>query len=313
MKMCFVGPGIMSIPPQGWGAVEILIWDLKAVLQSKGITVHIVNVRDRNEIIRQVNNINPDFVHIMYDEFIDIVDKFNCKKVTITSHFGYLEQPMKYHGYEGIFNSFINSKCNIFCLSDGIKYIYMRSGIDVHKLFVVPNGVRDDLFVYNHECKFKDRSIYLAKIDYRKRQNVFQNNPNVYFAGNIADNNFRSKNYLGEWDKAYLYNNLTDYANLILLSDGEAHPLVCLEAMTAGLGLVISEYSTANLDLSQPFIDVISENNIHNLEYVNKIIEENRNKSITMRQQIRQYVLDNFSYNVIVDKYYIPSMQRIMK
>ena len=31
--------------------------------------------------------------------------------------------------------------------------------------------------------------------------------------------------YLGEWSKDHLYNNLTEFGNLILLSDGEAHPL----------------------------------------------------------------------------------------
>ena len=29
MKVTLIGPGIMPIPPTGWGAVEILIWDTK--------------------------------------------------------------------------------------------------------------------------------------------------------------------------------------------------------------------------------------------------------------------------------------------
>ncbi|MEC8578098.1 MAG: hypothetical protein VXY41_01675, partial [Pseudomonadota bacterium] len=52
----------------------------------------------------------------------------------------------------------------------------------------------------------------------------------VTVAGNIADERFdKTKNYLGEWSKKYLYENLTHYGNLVLLSDGEAHPLVCME------------------------------------------------------------------------------------
>ena len=27
MKIALIGPGIMPIPPDGWGAVESLIWD----------------------------------------------------------------------------------------------------------------------------------------------------------------------------------------------------------------------------------------------------------------------------------------------
>ena len=27
MKICLVGPGIIPIPPTGWGAVESIIWE----------------------------------------------------------------------------------------------------------------------------------------------------------------------------------------------------------------------------------------------------------------------------------------------
>ena len=36
MKLSIIGPGIMPIPPQGWGAVEILIWDLKCAYEELG-------------------------------------------------------------------------------------------------------------------------------------------------------------------------------------------------------------------------------------------------------------------------------------
>ena len=32
MKIVLIGPGIMPIPPTGWGAVEILVWDTKLSL-----------------------------------------------------------------------------------------------------------------------------------------------------------------------------------------------------------------------------------------------------------------------------------------
>ena len=49
---------------------------------------------------------------------------------------------------------------------------------------------------------------------------------------------------------------------LVLLSDGEAHPLVCLEAFAAGLGVVISQWAAANLDLDKDFITVIPEDKL---------------------------------------------------
>ena len=67
MKISIIGPGIMPIPPTGWGAVEILIWDSKNALESLGHEVQIVNTKDTTEIISQINSFNPDFVHIQYD------------------------------------------------------------------------------------------------------------------------------------------------------------------------------------------------------------------------------------------------------
>ena len=31
MRLALIGPGIMPIPPDGWGAVESLIWDYARV------------------------------------------------------------------------------------------------------------------------------------------------------------------------------------------------------------------------------------------------------------------------------------------
>lgn len=312
MKICIVGPGIMSIPPTGWGAVEILIWDYKETLEKLGHEVVIINTRDQRQIIDLCNSNNPDFIHVQYDEFFQVCNLVNCNNVAITSHFGYLDQEDKYDHYYGhIINGFVTmSKGKIFALSPSIAEKYKNRGFDESRLKVIPNGVRDDLFKYEDVCEYTDRSIYLAKIEPRKRQYLYQNINSLYFAGNNIDNRFNTQNpnYLGEWSKEHLYNNLTKYANLVLLSDGEAHPLVCLEAMSAGLGLVISEWATANLDLSLPFIDVIPESKINDIDYVENVIKSNRDKSITMRKEIRDYVISSFSWEKIVKDYYIPSI-----
>jgi glycosyltransferase involved in cell wall biosynthesis len=123
--------------------------------------------------------------------------------------------------------------------------------------------------------------------------------------GNYHNSPFDIKdpNYLGEWDKPTLYENLTDYGNLILLSDGEADPLVIKEALMAGLGVVISECAYANLDLSKEFITVIPDKKLDDLEYVSKEIMENLKYSIANRQEIRDYAIANFSWEKVLDKY----------
>ena len=72
MKISIIGPGIMPIPPTGWGAVEILIWDQKLALEKLGHDVDIVNTKSPVEIIQKVNSYRPDFVHIQYLSLIHI-------------------------------------------------------------------------------------------------------------------------------------------------------------------------------------------------------------------------------------------------
>ena len=183
MKISIIGPGLMSIPPKGWGAVETLIWDMYNALIALGHEVDIVNVNNPREIIRRVNEYKPDFVHIHYDDWVGLYNYIQYPCVC-TSHFGYLEREEMFGGYVNIANAFAQIKPRIFCLSEGIKKVY---------------------------------------IDYRKRQHLFQSIDSLYYAGNIADERFdKDKNYLGEWSKEFLYNNLTEYGNLVLLSDGEA-------------------------------------------------------------------------------------------
>ena len=313
MKISIVGPGIMPIPPTGWGAVEILIWDQKLALEKLGHEVQIVNTQSPIDIIKQINSFRPDFVHIQYDDFIELYSyvQYPC---AITSHFGYLEQPNRWDYYGArIAKPFQDIKPNVFCLSYGIKEVYQNIlNIPSDRLFVTPNGVNINEFNYVSNPKHPDRSIYLAKIDYRKRQHLFQSIKTLWYAGNVADTRFdQSRNYLGEWSKHTLYNNLTHYGNLVLLSDGEAHPLVCMEALAAGIGVVVSQWGAANLDISKDFITVIPEDKINDIEYVESRIIENREYSVQHRDEIREYV-KQFDWTTVIKDIYVPTIEKII-
>ena len=315
MKISIVGPGIMPIPPTGWGAVEILIWDQKLALEELGHEVQIVNVASGVEILKQINSFRPDFVHVQYDDFVELCPYIQYPNA-ITSHFGYLEQPRKWDYYgPRVAQKFANIKPNVFCLSPGIKDVYEKiMEIPSNQLFVTPNGVNVDKFKFNKLELGSDicKSLYLAKIDYRKRQHMFQSIESLWYAGNNSDPRFNvNKNYLGEWSKETLYNELTTYGNLVLLSDGEAHPLVCLEAFAAGLGVVISQWAAANLDVSKDFITVIPEDKINDLEFVDTEIVKNRYYSVNNRPEIREYA-ESFAWKKVVEEYYVPAMEKII-
>ena len=312
MKISIIGPGLMPIPPKGWGAVESLIWDMANALKDLGQEVQIINTTDGNKVLSSINEFNPDFVHINYDDFIVLYPHIKQPKA-MTSHFGYLERPDMMNGYVNIFNKFQEMKPNVFCLSEGIKNIYkVFSNFPEEKLFVTPNGVNVDAFTFKKEPAHPHRSMYLAKVDYRKRQHLFQNIDSLWFAGNIVDERYDTKNnYLGEWSKEQLYKELTDYGNLVLLSDGEAHSLVIMEAFAAGLGVVISEYARANLDLDKKFITLIPEKKIKDIDYVEGQIIRNREYSIKHRDEIREYG-KQFAWKKMLKEHYLPSIEKLI-
>jgi len=307
VRMSIIGPGIMPIPPTGWGAVESLVWDYYEELTKQGHEVQIVNTQDMSDIVRTVNGFNPDFVHLQYDDYYNVLSQIDCRKAA-TAHFAYLEQPDRYGGYWNIMRGFVAGDFDIFCLSEGIRKTYLSMGVEESRLFITPNGARE-CFSFTESPKFNDRAIYLAKITDRKRQYRYQDIVNLYFAGNLEDSRFdeSSERYLGEWSKSLLYESLTDYSSLVLLSDGEADPLVTKEAMMAGLGLVISQCSTANLDLSKGFIDVVPNERLNDVDYISKMISENIEKSIGMRKEIRDYAVENFSWSKVVGRFPVSS------
>jgi len=310
MKIVLIGPGYSPIPPTGWGAVESLIWDYYENLKKRNVDVTIINEKNLHIVIKECNEMNPDIVHIMYDDYIVISPHLTCRKIYYSSHYAYITHPQfktKYnYYYNNIFKRVIENQqyITIHAISKEIADIYKENGFQ-GTINVICNGAREDLFKYTNYPSKSDKSVYVAKIEFRKAQYKYQRIENIDFVGNYHDSPFQTsaKNYLGEWNKPTLYENLTNYANLILLSEGEADPLVVKEALVAGLGLVISECCSANLDLSKPFITVIPNDKLDDLKYISEKIAENRKYCIANREQIRNYGLQYFAWNSIVAKY----------
>jgi glycosyltransferase involved in cell wall biosynthesis len=170
--------------------------------------------------------------------------------------------------------------------------VYKEHGVDPSKLFIVPNGADAELFRYTDQPAYAERSIVVGKIESRKGQYLIQDNQSVWFAGNKGEDDsfdYSNPRWLGEWNKDTLYHNLTDYGNLVLLSDGEADSLVIKEALVAGLGVVVSQWGAANIDAALPFITAIPNDKLQDCAYVDEKIKANREISVTMRSTIREY------------------------
>jgi hypothetical protein len=299
LHFAFVGPGIMPIPPTGWGACEILIWDMAQTLRAQGHKVTIVNTPDMAEALSQLLDSKPDVVHIQYDDHAYLAPLISphVKLVAITSHYGYLDQPQRWGGYMNTFQTLATLDApNLyhFVLSPSIANIYKLANVLPSRIRITPNGADAGLFHYTDAPKCPERSIVLGKIEPRKGQYKLMHNPNVWFAGNRHGHEFDYTNprWLGEWAKPQLYEDLTNYGNMVLLSDGEADPLVTKEALMAGLGLVLSPWAAANLDLTKPYITIIPHDRMNDRQYIDRVIEENRRIAVSMRHDIRKYGLE---------------------
>lgn len=319
MRLVLIGPGLMSIPPKGWGAVESLIWDYYTCIRTyhPDVDVHIVNEKEESVMLEKLRTLNPDIVHLHYDAYIERMRKVRGPIIILTSHYAYIDQQdavKELDLYHKIFRLFIASEFPIFCLSPAIRDTYLRNGAEADTLFVHPNGANEELYRYTEEPALGHRSAYVGKIDGRKRQAHYVNISAIDFIGQIDGNQFPRDhpNWKGEWTKGQLQQGLTDYGNLVLLSEAEAHALVCCEALICGLGLVVSEFATANLDTSLPFITVIPTEKLSDTLYVAQEIERNRTISLAMRPQIREYALKNFSWRPLVAAY-ITQLKELLK
>jgi hypothetical protein len=84
---------------------------------------------------------------------------------------------------------------------------------------------------------------------------------------------------------------------------------VVKEALICGIGVVLSECSSANLS-KKDFITIIPNHEVNNLEFVEQEIIRNREISLSKRQEIRDYGLSLFSWSVILDRYMNIIMQK---
>lgn len=313
MKLALIGPGIMPIPPNGWGAVESLIWDYALELDELGHEGTIINTPNWDEIIKYLNEDSYEFAHLHYDVFHPIMDRIseetNIPKLAISSHYPYIDQPHMHRrdGYDRTFDWIINNKkYYVFCISKKDYNTFKNAGADESRLILSENGANHKRFTYRSEALKAERSLYLGQVYHRKKQWIYQCIDSIDFVGqNTGSTPFDpSINYLGEWTDEYKREHFTDYGSLILLSDGEnGTPLVVKEAMVNGLGVVISEYAAHDLPKGLPFVTVIPNEKLEDIEYVEEKIKENREVSVDMRDDIRQFAIDNFSWENLVKLY----------
>src|ERR1035437_7727256 len=194
MKFCLVSLGVNPVPPQGWGAIEIIIWDYKYYLEKLGHQVKIVNVTDTKKIEREINDFSSDVCHCHFDGYWNILERCNAKIKIMTSHCGSIRGDMEdVADFRDNILPRLNSRVFYnFCLDPFIRDRYLSMGFNPARLFVVPNAARADLIRFTKVPRTHD-TVCVGKIQTRKRQYLL-GNLNVFFIGDFGEGIFNRAN-----------------------------------------------------------------------------------------------------------------------
>lgn len=252
-----------------------------------------------------------DFIHLHFDLYALFCNTHLKKPYCVTTHCGGFSkfEPNEYEYYPAfnyLYQDCLNAPGNIV-LSDEIKDTFLKSG---YKKFLKTLRNPVEIEKYNFVEKGNGKAVYLGNINARKRQAFWAkkfNTIQVDFIGALIEDEtptfVETKNctYLGVWEKQALYDNLTNYSCLVLLSKSEADALVVKEALAAGLSLVVNESCSANLTDNE-FITILPDD-VEDPQVVNEAIQKAIDNNNALRKDIRKYAYDRFSYDVLVPQY----------
>ncbi len=312
MKIGLIAHGELPVPPRDWGAVEGTIWCYKNYLERLGHQVDIANTRSIHEVIYHANQRRYDFVHCHNELFTLECVAHLRRPYAVTAHYGGLhrfvpERPESSTGFQYLFEDLLQVPASI-ALSEHIRQQYLRSGYRGY-LRVLRNAVEVEQF--RCEGQGNGKAVCVGVISARKRQawlaEIARGRVTVDFVGprlQGQDGGFaehETARHIGLWTKQTLYDQLTNYSCLVLLSDSESAVKVVLEAFAAGLSVVVSEGASANLT-DEPFITVIPDEE-RRPEVIAQHIQTAIDNNPGQRDAIRQYAKDRFDYQVVIPEY----------
>lgn len=151
----------MPIPPNGWGAVEMMIWDYATIMGDLGHTGVIINTPDREEILDELTEDDFDIVHLHYDVFHDIIpniSKVTGAKLIVSSHYPYINNPNMWSrdNYEPIMSSYTKNKnFHIFASSQNDIDTFVRYGAREENCWMSRLGVLSSSYKFDEKHMIK--------------------------------------------------------------------------------------------------------------------------------------------------------------
>ena len=265
------------------------------------------------DMINEINDLKADIVVIMFDARIDMVSYLDCKRIWYYPHNSLMVDIMnnqRHPYFHNIFKKIIMHKDKISKLmlpSELMIPSFTKFGFSENKCNILPYPINHIDIGWIQEPRYKNRTLCVADIEDNERQRLLLLINNVFLVGLIKDYSFPTEHdrYLGHWTDNQLKERLTHYSNVILLSKTTTAPIILKYAMAAGCGIVISSACQANLDTSKPWITLLEENRINDIEYIKKMIESNSIICQGIRDTIRTYAKNEFQWNYIFQEKFL--------
>lgn len=305
LTIIFVAHGNEPIPPNGWGAVEQVIWQYTIRLRVLGHTVKIVNKRRWGAVFTTYWHCltkRVDVVHCHAEKPIRALSLNKWIPLVSTMHIP-LQPPTLERYQVKALNRCQHAPYHFVLRSDVIPLINERNPSAV--CTPLPNGV--EVKEFQTSKNGNGRAVCVGRIQARKRQDDCAK----AIAGSDVDCDFIGPDYgeiepspalrermIGAWDRDTLHSRLCEYSCLVLLSSSEGQPLVVIEALAAGIPVVVSRACIENLDLTKEFIHLV-ESDSEIVPAIRKAIAQRDE----MTAQIRQYAEENFDYDSLVQRY----------
>jgi autotransporter strand-loop-strand O-heptosyltransferase len=263
LKIGYINPGIISIPPKGWGAIEKIVWNYKLNLESRG---HTVDVIDPPWIEKNLDSYDIIHVHV-FNQAIELKDSFKMPYIfSLHDHHAYIVGKE-----QGLFKENLRAMKQSIISITHAEYL-MDFFSETDKLFYLPHGVDTKKYEFRGKPKYGhkllcvannglvgrptvDRKGFRYAIEAAKKLDLPitiagpKNNHN-FFNANPDLKEYEKLTIIDEPDEDELINIYNDHTIFIHPSDLEAgHPnLTLVESLSCGLPIVGTYKGKDDLD-----------------------------------------------------------------
>jgi len=241
-KVVLVAPGILPVPPRGWGAIEKVVHFQFRTLTKQNVRCLVLNSRSKVLHVLFAVFVRPDVVHIHFENYISYwlkLKKYGIWRgiIVVTSHSPTFYEELK----SGTRPSWL-SKIDYFLAISMAQTALLDKCV---RTTTLPNGIEP---AATGTTERNGRILLLGKWEQRKRQTevlkiLERFKLPIDFVGPGAEENFHPQANLSRftsWSADEVIRNIGGYQLVILPSISEGLPLVVLEALTSGTRVVIT-------------------------------------------------------------------------